>query len=99
MASFAQFGSDLDAATQKQLNRGARLVEILKQGQYSPQSVERQVILIFAGTHGYLDKYPTDQIKKYEDGLFQYLETKHADMLKDLTTSGKIDDQLKARLE
>lgn len=98
-AAFAQFGSDLDPATQKQLNRGSRLVEILKQDQYSPMPVERQVVLIFAGTHGYLDKYSSDQLRRYEGEFFQYLESKHADLLKEVVTSGKIDDQLKSKLE
>ncbi|MBI3543901.1 MAG: F0F1 ATP synthase subunit alpha [Deltaproteobacteria bacterium] len=98
-AAFAQFGSDLDPATQKQLARGARLVEILKQGQYTPIPVERQVIMIFAGTHGYLDKFPSEQLTRYEHDLMQYLESKHADVFKDIVSSGKIDDQLKARLE
>lgn len=98
-AAFAQFGSDLDPATQKQLNRGARLVEILKQGQYEPMPVERQVILIFAATHGYLDKFPADQLGKYEREFNQYLDSKHPEIPKELLSSGKIDDQLKAKLE
>lgn len=98
-AAFAQFGSDLDPATQKQLNRGARLVEILKQGQYSPVNVERQVLIIFAGTHGYLDKYPTDALGRYEKELNQFLDTKHPDLVKDLATQGKIDDAMKGRVE
>ena len=98
-AAFAQFGSDLDAATQKQLNRGVRLVEILKQGQYTPMAVEKQVIIIFAATHGYLDKYPPSDLGKYENQLAQFMESKHADFLKDLVASGKLDDQLKAKLE
>jgi len=98
-AAFAQFGSDLDPATQKQLARGARLVEILKQGQYSPLSVERQVIMIFAGTHGYLDKYPADSLVRFEPELFQFLDSKYSDIAKEILASGKIDDQLKSRLE
>ncbi len=98
-AAFAQFGSDLDPATQKQLNRGARLVEILKQPQYSPLAVQQQVLAIYAGTRGYLDKYPVGQIKSYEDALYLYLEKKHSDILREIVNSGKIDDQLKTRLE
>ncbi len=98
-AAFAQFGSDLDAATQKQLNRGARLVEILKQGQYSPMPVERQVVMIFAGTHGFLDTFPIDQLNRYEHDLFQFLDSKHPDICKEILSSGKIDDQLKTKLE
>jgi F-type H+-transporting ATPase subunit alpha len=97
-AAFAQFGSDLDAATQKQLSRGARLVEILKQGQYSPLSFERQVVIIFAGTHGYLDKFEIGKLGKYETDLMQYLESKHPTVLKGIETSGKIDDQIKTTL-
>jgi F-type H+-transporting ATPase subunit alpha len=98
-AAFAQFGSDLDPATQKQLARGQRLVEILKQGQYVPMPVEKQVIMIFAGTHGHLDKLPTDKLKGYEEQLFSFLEKRHADIAKTILSSGKIDDALKAKLE
>ncbi len=97
-AAFAQFGSDLDAATQKQLSRGARLVEILKQGQYSPVPFERQVVIIFAGTHGHLDKFETSSLDKYEKDLMQYLETKHPTVLKSIESSGKIDDSIKTSL-
>lgn len=98
-AAFAQFGSDLDTATQKQLSRGSRLVEILKQGQYSPLSFDRQVVIIFAGTHGYLDKFSAAQLGKYETELLQYLDTKHPQVCKSIETSGKIDDQTKGQLE
>jgi F-type H+-transporting ATPase subunit alpha len=98
-AAFAQFGSDLDPATQKQLNRGQRLVEILKQGQYVPYPVEKQIVIIFAGTHGYLDKYPVEKIKDYESGLFQFIENKYPEIFKDIVSSGKLDDQVKAKLE
>ncbi|MEW6057934.1 MAG: F0F1 ATP synthase subunit alpha [Bdellovibrionota bacterium] len=97
-AAFAQFGSDLDPATQRQLSRGARLVEILKQGQYSPIPVERQVIMIYAGTNGYLDKHPSEGLGKYEKDLMQFLDAKYPDVLKEIVTSGKIDDQLKAKV-
>ncbi len=98
-AAFAQFGSDLDAATQKQLNRGARLVEILKQGQYSPVAVERQVIIIFAATHGYLDKYSLEEVNRYQEELFQFIDSRYGDMPKTVLSSGKIDDALKGQLE
>ena len=98
-AAFAQFGSDLEPATQRQLNRGARLVELLKQAQYTPVAVEKQVLVIFAGTHGYLDKLPTDQIHRYQDELIQYVEQKHPEILKTIQSSGKIDDQLKTSIE
>ena len=98
-AAFAQFGSDLDAATQRQLARGQRLTEILKQGQYEPMPVENQVVVIYAGTNGFLDKHPIESLKKYEAQLFQFLSSKHPDVLKDIVSKGKIDDELKAKLE
>ena len=98
-AAFAQFGSDLDAATQKQLARGARLVEILKQGQYVPMSVERQVIVIYAGTRGFLDKHPVNQITAYESQLASFLEKKYPEILKTIESSGKIEDDLKSKID
>jgi len=98
-AAFAQFGSDLDPATQKQLARGQRLVEILKQGQYIPMPVEKQIVIIFAGTHGYLDTVPADKLRAYEDQLFTHLEKKHPEIMKTIVSSGKIDDALRAQLE
>jgi F-type H+-transporting ATPase subunit alpha len=81
------------------LNRGARLVELLKQAQYTPFQVERQIVMIFAGTHGYLDRLPVEKIRTYEESFLQFLDTKHSDVLKNIQTSGKIDDQTKAKLE
>jgi F-type H+-transporting ATPase subunit alpha len=98
-AAFAQFGSDLDPATQKQLARGQRLVEILKQGQYVPMAVEKQVVVIFAGTHGYLDQVPTQKLKDYEEQLFSYLEKSYPEVTKTILSSGKIDDALRGTLE
>ena len=98
-AAFAQFGSDLDPATQKQLARGQRLVEILKQGQYVPLPVEKQIVMIFAGTHGHLDSIATDKLKGYEEQLFAHLEKKHPEITKTIVESGKIDDALKAKLD
>ncbi len=98
-AAFAQFGSDLDPATQKQLARGQKLTEILKQGQYSPMPVERQVVIIFAGTNGFLDKHPTDKLGEYERQLSDYLEKKYPEIYKEIVSSGKIDDSMKAKLE
>src|ERR671917_2514175 len=80
MAAFAQFGSDLDQATQRQLNRGARLVELLKQGQYEPLPVEKQILIIFAGTNGFIDDLPLPAIKKYEQELFSFVESKYPDV-------------------
>jgi F-type H+-transporting ATPase subunit alpha len=98
-AAFAQFGSDLDPATQKQLARGQRLVEILKQGQYIPMPVEKQIVIIFAGTHGYLDTIPADKLRAYEEQLFSFLEKKYPEITKTILSSGKIDDALRAQLE
>jgi F-type H+-transporting ATPase subunit alpha len=98
-AAFAQFGSDLDPATQKQLARGQRLVEILKQGQYIPMPVEKQIVIIFAGTHGYLDTIPADKLRTYEEQLFSFLEKKYPEITKTIVSSGKIDDALRAQLE
>ena len=98
-AAFAQFGSDLDPATQKQLARGQRLVEILKQGQYIPMPVEKQIVIIYAGTHGHLDSVPADKLKGYEDQLFSFLEKKHPEIMKTIVASGKIEDSLRAQLD
>jgi F-type H+-transporting ATPase subunit alpha len=98
-AAFAQFGSDLDAATQRQLARGARLVEILKQGQYAPASVERQVLIIWAATQGYLDKHPVNKLKEYETQLNAFMDRKHSDILPEIVKSGKVDDALAGKLK
>jgi F-type H+-transporting ATPase subunit alpha len=97
-AAFAQFGSDLDAATQRQLARGQRLVELLKQGQYEPSQVEKQVVVIYAGVNGYLDQIPVARVKTYEKQLMQYLERKHPDLLPAIATKKAIDDEIKGKL-
>lgn len=99
LAAFAQFGSDLDPATQKQLNRGQRLVEILKQGQYKPMTIEKQVIIIFAATNGYVDSYPVSALKKYEEELLAFIESRHADILSDLRDKKALDDTVKPKLK
>ena len=99
LAAFAQFGSDLDPATQKQLNRGQRLVEILKQGQYKPMTIEKQVIIIFAATNGYVDSYPVSALKKYEEELMTFIESRHADLLTDLRDKKALDDTVKPKLK
>lgn len=99
LAAFAQFGSDLDPATQKQLNRGQRLVEILKQGQYKPMTVEKQVIIIFAATNGYVDSYPVSALKKYEEELMAFIESRHADILTDLRDKKALDDTVKPKVK
>ena len=86
MAAFAQFASDLDKATQQQLHRGQRLVEILKQGQYVPMPVEEQVTIIFAATNGYVDKYPVSQCLRYQEELLAFVKAKHAKVLELLRT-------------
>jgi F-type H+-transporting ATPase subunit alpha len=98
MAAFAQFGSDLDAATQRQLNRGARLVEILKQGQYQPLPVEKQILIIYAGTNGFLDDLPINALKKYEQELYAYVELKHPDLFADILKKRELDADLRAKI-
>jgi F-type H+-transporting ATPase subunit alpha len=98
MAAFAQFASDLDAVTRKQLERGARLVELLKQPQYKPLPVEKQVISIFAGTKGYTDELPIDQIAKYEADLLAFIEGKHPQILEDIKTKKAIDKDIESAL-
>ncbi len=98
MAAFAQFGSDLDKATQMQLARGERLVEILKQPQYSPLSVAKQVLVIFAANNGYLDEYPVAVLGRYESELYTFLEARHAAVLTEISTKKALDDELKSRI-
>ena len=95
LAAFAQFGSDLDKSTQAQLNRGRRLVEVLKQPQYQPLAVERQVLVIYAATNGFIDAVPVEEVRRYEDDLFRFVETRHPGILKAIVETGKLDDQLK----
>src|SRR6266481_391972 len=99
LAAFAQFGSDLDKSTQEQLNRGARLVEILKQPQYEPLAVERQVAIIFAGANGYLDKIPLPDVRAFEIELYKFIETRAPDVFRGLTDKKQLDDQLKGALD
>jgi len=94
LEAFAAFGSDLDAATQKQLARGARLVEILKQGQFQPLSMEKQVSILYAGTKGFLDKYPLDVLAKYEAGLYTFLEERYPKIFTELAEKQEISDDL-----
>src|SRR5215203_2230502 len=98
LAAFAQFGSDLDKATLNQLNRGRRLVEVLKQPQYQPLTVEKQVVVIYAATNGYLDPIPVEQVRAYEDELFRFLETSKGDLMAQLTEKKAIDDAVKPEL-
>jgi F-type H+-transporting ATPase subunit alpha len=97
MAAFAQFASDLDQKTRAQLERGARLVEILKQGQYVPLSVEKQILLIFAATQGYVDDLPVSALGRFEEELYKYVEQKHPTVLTDILEKKALDDDLKAK--
>jgi len=99
MAAFAQFGSDLDASTQKLLNRGARLTELLKQPQFSPLPFEEQTCSIFAGTSGYLDGIPVSSVTRYEEGMLAFLRAEHADLLKDIRDSKDLSDDGKTKLK
>jgi F-type H+-transporting ATPase subunit alpha len=99
LQAFAQFGSDVDKTTQQQLSRGSRLVELLKQPQYRPLPVERQIILVFAGTRGFLDVVAETSISNYEQGLYQFMDTRHSDVVSRVASEKKLDDQLTADLE
>jgi F-type H+-transporting ATPase subunit alpha len=98
LAAFAQFGSDLDKASIDQLNRGKHLVEILKQGQYSPLPLEKQVMIIFAGTKGYLDDLPVEQCRKFEDGLYKFVDAGYPQLWADIRTKKALDDALRAQV-
>jgi F-type H+-transporting ATPase subunit alpha len=98
MAAFAQFASDLDAATRAQLERGARLTELLKQGQYVPLAVEKQIAIIFAGTQGYTDKLPVDSLREYEAELYRYIDEKHPDLWQEIVAQGELTDPLREKL-
>jgi len=99
MAAFAQFGSDLDAATQRLLNRGARLTELLKQPQFSPLKTEEQVAVIFAGVNGYLDKVPVNKIGAFEQGLLSYMRSEGKDILEAIRKEKAISDDVKGKLK
>ncbi|HEY6815593.1 MAG TPA: F0F1 ATP synthase subunit alpha [Croceibacterium sp.] len=97
MAAFAQFGSDLDASTQKLLNRGARLTELLKQAQFAPMPFEEQVVSIFAGTGGYLDPIPANKVTEYEAAMLSFMRHEHADVLELIRTTGEFGDEARAK--
>ncbi len=99
MAAFAQFGSELDKATQAQLNRGRRMVEILKQGQYDPLPVEKQVLIIYAGTSGQLDDLPIESLGGFERALYRFTELRNPDILKELADKKEISDDLRSRMD
>jgi F-type H+-transporting ATPase subunit alpha len=99
MAAFAQFGSDLDAVTQRLLNRGARLTELLKQPQFSPLKMEEQVCVIYAGVNGYLDKLPLAKVRPFEDGLLSTLRSKHGDILEAIRASNDLTSDVETKLK
>ncbi len=98
MAAFAQFGSDLDASTQKLLNRGSKLTELLKQNQYSPMTIAEQVVSIFTGVNGYLDDLELNQIRDFEKDLFELIKSSHSDIIESINTSGDLNDDTSSKL-
>ncbi len=99
LAAFAQFGSDLDKATQAQLERGVRLVEILKQPQYEPRSLSQQVAILFAGTRGFLDKYPVDKLKEYETQLLSFIASKYPEVNREVDEKREIGPDLEKKMK
>jgi F-type H+-transporting ATPase subunit alpha len=99
LAAFSQFGSDLDPLTQKQLNRGQRLTELLKQPQFHPLTWQQQTVILFAGTQGYLDDLKVSDIRAFEDGLYPYIDSAQQQLMNDLTEKKALDDDLRKRLQ
>jgi len=99
LEAFAAFGSDLDAATQRQLTRGERLVELLKQPQFKPLPMEKQVTILFAGTKGYIDKYPKEAVNKYETGLYAFIDNRFPEIFTDLVEQQAITSDIEAKLK
>jgi F-type H+-transporting ATPase subunit alpha len=99
LEAFAKFGSDLDKATLQQLRRGSRLVELLKQGQYVPMPVEKQVVSIFSGTNGYLDEIPLEHVQRYESEILEVMELKHPDLLLAIAEKKDLTDEITTRLK
>jgi F-type H+-transporting ATPase subunit alpha len=99
MAAFAQFGSELDKATQAQINRGGRMVEVLKQGQYSPLEVERQVLIIYAGTAGHLDELPVEAVAQFEGALYKSVEGRYPGILPEIREKRELSDALRAQMD
>jgi F-type H+-transporting ATPase subunit alpha len=97
-AAFAQFGSDLDKATLQQLARGERMVELLKQGQYMPMPVEEQVVVIYAGTNGFVDDYPVGVLGRYETELMSFIKSRKASLLDEIRNTGKIEGDTEKQL-
>lgn len=99
MAAFAQFGTELDQATQKMLKRGERLTELLKQPQYQPLPVEKQIILIYAGTNGWVDEYPVDCLRRFEQELYAFLDTKYQSLLEEVRDKKQLPDETRKKLD
>ncbi|MBI2999569.1 MAG: F0F1 ATP synthase subunit alpha [Deltaproteobacteria bacterium] len=99
MAAFAQFGSDLDATTQRQIARGSRLVEILKQDQYAPLTVAKQILIIYAGTNGFVDHLPVGALKKYERELYAFVESSYPDLLPEILKKRELDEELRGKIK
>jgi F-type H+-transporting ATPase subunit alpha len=98
LQAFALFGSELDKTSQSQLNRGRHLVEVLKQPQYTPLPVEKQIVIIYAGTSGLLDDLPVEQVKAFEAELYRYLDSAHPAMLQTIREKKAMDDALKGQV-
>mgnify|MGYP006281114281 CR=1 FL=1 len=99
LAAFAQFGSDLDKATQQKLNRGERMVELLKQAQYQPMALSEQVVSLYAGTRGYIDEYPTEYVRKFEDELLEFVRNSKPDIMEEIEEKKELTDDLDERLK
>jgi len=99
LEAFAAFGSDLDAATQRQLTRGERLVQLLKQPQYQPLSIEKQVVILYAGTKGFLDEFPADMVEKYEAGLYNFIDERYSQIFTDIAEKQEITDDIDKLLQ
>jgi len=99
LEAFTQFGSDLDRATQRQLERGQRLVEVLKQPQYQPMPAERQILILYAGTFGYLDEWPVEAVSDYEKQMLEFMESKHVDLLNEIKEKKDISDELEEKIK
>jgi F-type H+-transporting ATPase subunit alpha len=99
LAAFAQFGSDLDKVTLQQLNRGSKLTEILKQPPFAPLPVYKQILIVYAGNNGFLDDLPNKALKKYEEELYKFVETKYPDIFKEIKEKKTISDELKSKID
>ncbi len=99
LEAFAQFGSDLDKATQQQINRGRRLVEVLKQSQYQPVAAEKEVMILFAGALGYLDEWPVEAVSNYETQMLEFMGSKYSDLLGEIKDKEDISDELEEKLK